>query len=210
MNALTDSQRAAGWEPLFDGEHPDKWWRGFRKEEFPEQWEVVDGTIHLREKGGGDIITRQQYRNFIFELEWKNAEGGNSGIFFRVSEDYEQTFFTGPEMQILNDAVHPDAGKPTHRCGANYDMQAPTVPAARPVGEWNAVRVLVVETYVELWLNGVLVVEYELFSDEWNRQLEQSKFTKWPHYGRIETGHIALQDHGDPVWFRNLRIRPLD
>lgn len=206
-NTLTPTEQAEGWKLLFDGQSMDLW-RGFQKDHVPDGWQVVDGTIHRADKGG-DIITREQFSDFELKLEWKVAGPGNSGIFFRVSEQEDQVWRTGPEMQILNNDVHKDGQNPLTRAGSNYALHAPAKEVVKPVGEWNQVRILVKGTHVELWLNDEKVVEYELFSDDWERRVAESKFSKMPSYGRVPNGHIALQDHGDPVWFRNLKIRRL-
>jgi hypothetical protein len=206
-NTLTDQEKADGWKLLFDGQSTDPW-RGFRKDHFPEGWQVVDGTIH-RADAAGDIITREQFADFELQIDWKVAGPGNSGIFFRVSEDCEKVWHTGPEMQVLNNDVHPDGKKPETSAGANYALHAPARDMTRPVGEWNHVRLVVDGNHVEHWLNGEKVVEYELFSDDWNRRVQASKFNELPQYGRVRQGHIALQDHKDPVWFRNIKVRPL-
>jgi len=207
MNTLTDDEKAQGWRLLFDGRGMEHW-RGFRKDECPAGWQVVDGTI-CRAERAGDIITRQQFDDFELQLEWKSTGGGNSGVFFRVSEDGEAVWHTGPEMQILNDAVHKDGQTPETRAGSNYALHAPAKDVCKPAGQWNHVRILADGPHVEYWLNGEQVVEYEVGSDDWQRRVAASKFAKFPHYGRLPTGHIALQDHNDPVWFRNIKIRPL-
>lgn len=208
QNALTEQEQADGWKLLFDGQSTDAW-RGFQKDHFPEGWQVVDGTIHRVDKAG-DIITKEQFSDFELQLDWKVAGPGNSGIFFRVSEEEDAVWKTGPEMQILNNDVHRDGQNPLTRAGSNYALHAPAKEVVKPVGQWNHVRILVKGSNVELWLNGEKVVEYEIGSEDWNRRVAESKFSKFPKYGLVESGHIALQDHGDPVWFRNIKIRPLD
>ncbi|MFP4355459.1 MAG: DUF1080 domain-containing protein [Phycisphaerae bacterium] len=207
-NTLTEEEKNQGWKLLFDGQSTEQW-RGFRKDHFPEGWQVVDGTIHRVDKAG-DIITKEQFGDFELQLDWKVAGPGNSGIFFHVSEDEDAVWKTGPEMQILNDDVHPDGKNPLTRVGSNYALHAPKVDACKPVGQWNHVRIVVKGPHVELWLNGQQTVEYELGSEDWEKRVAESKFSKFPNYGRLDSGHIALQDHSDPVWFRNIKILPLD
>ncbi len=200
---------ADGWQRLTAGSDH---WRLFRGEAIPEAWVVTeDGGFHFTGEGeGGDIITRAQFDNFELELEWKIAEAGNSGIMFRVSEDHDTPWRTGPEMQVLDDAGHPDAENGTDRlAGANYDMHSPTANVVKPAGEWNQVRLVANDAHIEHWLNGEKIVEYELWSDEWKALIAESKWIDMPNYGMEKSGHIALQDHGDPVWFRNIRIRRL-
>ncbi len=212
-NTLSKKERAAGWQLLFDGAGFSGW-RGYQSQTIPAKWNIEDEALHLRkmEEGGGDLISTAQYGDFELYLEWKISECGNSGVFFHVSEDLERTYHTGPEIQILDNSCHPDAKNgPDRYAGANYALHAPVpVDAARPAGEWNHLRVVVQGPRVQQWLNGIKVVEYELWSDDWNRRVQASKFKQWPQYGMVKRGHIALQDHGDPVWFRNIKIRPLD
>lgn len=183
-------------------------WRGYRQSELPTGWQVVEGAL-TRTGAGGDIITREQYDNFELTLEWKISPGGNSGIFFHVVEDSTlgAVYLTGPEMQVLDNAGHADGKNPLTSAGSNFALHAPSRDVTRPVGEWNQVRLLVKGAHVEHWLNGVQVLSYELWSDEWKQRVQASKFRDMPRYGLARSGHIALQDHGDWVAFRNIRIR---
>ncbi|MEM1095738.1 MAG: DUF1080 domain-containing protein [Bacteroidota bacterium] len=207
----TDQEAADGWVSLFDGETADGW-RGYQQDSVPSSWKVEDGALYFDggEGGRGDIITAEQYTNFELKLEWKISECGNSGIFFRVTEDYGATYFTGPEMQVLDNTCHPDAENgPDRTAGANYGLHAPSEDVSKPAGEWNEVHLIVNGANVEHWLNGTKVVEYELWTDEWKAMVAETKFGAWEQYGLNEAGHIALQDHDDPVWYRNIRIKPL-
>jgi hypothetical protein len=208
QNTLTDEERAAGWRLLFDGRSLDAW-RGYKQQTMPAGWQAMDGTL-ARVAESNDIITREQFRDFELALEWKVAPGGNSGIMFRVTEDAELTYHTGPEMQILDNAGHPDGANPSTSTGSNYALHAPTADVARPAGEWNSVRLLVKGGHVEHWLNGTRIVEYELGTDEWKRLVAASKFSAWPGYGVAPRGHIALQEHGAAIAFRNIKIRELE
>ncbi|RDC61689.1 3-keto-disaccharide hydrolase [Adhaeribacter pallidiroseus] len=212
-NTLSPAEKKAGYTLLFDGKTINQW-RGFRKETVPDSWGVQEGAIALVGKGGGDLVTKNQYENYEFLVDWKISEGGNSGIIYNVSEDpqYQATYHTGPEMQVLDNERHPDAkqGKNGNRqAGANYDMIPVATPAVKPVGQWNSVKLVVNKGHVEHWLNGKKVVEYQLGSPEWEALVKESKFAAMPGYGKIKKGHIALQDHGDKVWFKNLKIRQL-
>jgi hypothetical protein len=158
---------------------------------------------------GGDIVTTEQFANFELALEWKVAPGGNSGVFYRVTEAGENTYHTGPEMQVLDDARHADGGSRLTSAGAVYGLYGAPAGIVKPAGEWNAARIVANGSHVEHWLNGVKVAEYELGSPEWQRLVDASKFKEWPGYGRAARGHIALQDHGDWVAYRNIRIRVL-
>jgi len=206
-NTLTAEERAAGWRLLFDG-RTTSGWRGFRSDAMPDGWQVVDGTL-ARVSRGGDIVTVDQYDSFELALDWRVEAGGNSGVFFHVTEDANYVWETGPEMQILDNAGHPDGQDALTSTGSNYALHAPARDVARPAGEWNSVRLIVRGDHVEHWLNGEQIVVYELGSEDWKARVAASKFRDMPGYGQARRGHIALQDHGDPVQFRNIRIRTL-
>ncbi|UCF38155.1 MAG: DUF1080 domain-containing protein [Acidobacteriota bacterium] len=226
INTLTEAEKAEGWTLLFDGESIDQW-RTFGGDSVPPGWEAQDGLLVFNaEHGGegfGDLTTIEQFDNFELSLEWKIKACGNSGVLFRVSEDSDQEFHTGPELQIVDategcwtDYRAPDGErapnsdvKPTQLSGANYDLHPPTKDMVKPVGEWNHMLLIVNGPHVEHWFNEEKVVEYELWSDEWNEMVASSKFIEFPKYGLNKTGHIVLQDHGKTVWFRNLKIRKL-
>jgi hypothetical protein len=174
----------------------------------PAGWQVIDGAL-TRVDSAGDIVTTDKYANFELALEWKVAEGGNSGIFYRVSEDSDYPWQTGLEMQVLDDARHPDGRSPLTSAGALYAIYPAPRGVVRPAGEWNGVRILVNRHHLEHWLNGTKVVGTELGSPDWEARVKQSKFASTPAYGRSDTGHIGLQDHGDWVAYRNIRIRIL-
>ena len=198
---------AGAWRVLFDGGGLDAW-RGFRVESVPSGWEVVGGEL-TRVGAAGDLITRDRFRDFELTLEWKVSPGGNSGIMYRVTEDAGATYETGPEMQVLDDAGHPDGRSRLTAAGSAYGLYAAPAGVVKPAGEWNAVRIVVRGNRVEHWLNGREVVAYELGSADWKAKVDASKFKQWPGYGRAPEGHIALQDHGDRVAYRNIRIRAL-
>ncbi len=205
-NRLTAEEEAAGWKLLFDGTLEG--WRGYRRDDVPPGWQARDGALVFTPRGrGGTIITVDQYADFELALEWRVSEGGNSGIFYRVTEEEVQPYWTGPEMQVLDNAGHRDGSTPETSAGSNYALHAPSEDVTRPVGEWNQVRIMVRGAQVEHWMNGVRILAYELWSDEWRALVQRSKFGEWPGYGMAPAGHIGLQDHGDPVWFRNIKIR---
>ena len=199
----------AGWRSLFDGRSADQW-RAYRGDSLPGGWQVVDGAL-TRVAAAGDIVTREQFQDFELALEWKVEPGGNSGIFYHVAEapELETVWQSGPEFQVLDDARHPDGRRPETSAGACYGLYPAPRGAVRPAGEWNATRIVVQGTHVEHWLNGQRVVAYELGSRDWEDRVERSKFARFPRYGRERSGHIALQDHGDWVAYRNIRARPL-
>ena len=200
----TQEEPPGEWQVLFDGteESLQTHWTGFRMGDIPGGWHVENGTLALSsgaEHGGGHLMTKEQFGDFILELDWKLSEGGNSGIFYLVTEEEPVPEYTGPEFQVVSG----------ENAGANFDMHAPSVNAARPAGEWNHVRIVLQDRHVEHWLNGEKVVEYELGSEKWKKLKAESKFAGRP-YGRAERGHIVLQDHGDDVWYRDIKIQPLD
>ncbi len=196
-----------GWRTLFGGGSLDAW-RGFRSSRVPAGWQVVDGAL-TRVGQAGDLITRDEFGNFELALEWNVAEGGNSGIMYRVTEDAPATYQTGPEMQVLDDARHQDGQSRLTAAGSAYGLYPAPAGVVKPAGEWNAVRLVVRGSHVQHWLNGTKVVEYELGNPDWEAKVAASKFKQWPGYGRAARGHIALQDHGDRVAYRDIRVRAL-
>ena len=211
-NKLTENEKQEGWRLLFDGE-TTKGWRGFMQDTIGEGWVVRDGNLVTLGKGGdlgGDIITEEQFENFELKLEWKISQGGNSGIFFHVVEgDYPTVYATGPEYQIIDDISFPEKLENRQTSGSNYAMHPPRNAKIKPVGEWNSSRILVNQSHVEHWLNEIKVVEYTLWTEEWNELVKKSKWKDYPDYGMAKKGHISLQDHGSMIWFRNIKIRVL-
>lgn len=216
-HADTADQRAAstpavdgGWTALFDGETLAGW-RSFKSDRPPAGWVVEDGALHLAEPGGGDIMTEAAFGDFELEFEWRISENGNSGViyFINQTDGTNRTYETGPEYQVLDNDGHADRHDPTHRAAALYDLVAPPEDFTRPVGEYNEGRIVVQDGRIEHWLNGEKVAESPYGDDAWLAMLANSKFADWPEFGRYPSGHIALQDHSDLVWYRNIRIREL-
>jgi len=207
VNQLTPEERAGGWQLLFDGRTTEHW-RGYRQTALPKGWQVVEGAI-TRVDSAGDIVSTDEYRDFELSLEWKVAEGGNSGIFWRVSEDQEYPWESGPEMQVLDDAQHPDGRSPLTSAGSLFGLYPARRGIARPAGEWNTVRILVQGQHVEYWLNGAKLVDAEIGSEDWNARVRRSKYATMPRYARNRSGRIGLQDHGYRVAYRNIKIRSL-
>lgn len=219
-NTLSQAEIANGWELLFNGKNLDGW-RNFRKETIGSAWKVEDDAIALTKakgndgwqvKDGGDIITDKAYENYELRLEWRIQNCGNSGIIFNVHEDdnFDYVWQTGPEMQVLDNVCHPDAQFVTHRAGDLYDMIECNRVTVKPAGEWNEIRLIVRNNgKSEHWLNGRKVVEYEMFTDEWKEMITNSKFKDMKGFGTYKKGHISLQDHGDLVWYRNIKIKQL-
>ncbi|ASZ14764.1 DUF1080 domain-containing protein [Chitinophaga pendula] len=215
-NTLSAKEKKAGWQLLFDGK-TTKGWHTFQKSEASPAWQIIDGALVLdpeqKKNGapGGDLVTDGEYENYELSLEWKISEGGNSGIIFGVSEDpkYKATYLTGPEMQVLDDAKHPDGKITKHNSGDLYDLKKSTQAAAKPVGEWNVAKIQKKDGHLTFWLNGVKTVETTIGTDEWKELVTNSKFKTWSGFGTFPKGHIALQDHGDKVSYRNIKIRTL-
>lgn len=209
-NVLTEAERAAGWRPLFDGTTLDGW-RGYRSREVPEGWRVEDGWIVSREGGsGGDLITTSMFGDFDLEFEWRAGPNANSGVMFHVRERAEQSYHSGPEYQILDDVGLGVAADADHSVGALYGLAAPVQKVRRLAGAVNTSRIRVRGGLVEHWLNGYPVATLDLDSDDGKRRVAGSKFAAWSDFARFATGHVALQDHGHEVAFRNLRVRDLD
>ena len=206
-NSLTAAERADGWRLLFDGK-TTAGWRGWKLDSMPHGWQVVDGAL-TRVASAGDIMTKDKYANFELSLEWKISEGGNSGIFYRASEDDDAIYWSAPEMQVLDDAKHPDGKSRLTAAGADYDIYPSPAGVVKPAGQWNEVRLVVKGNHVEHWLNGVKVVDYELGSPDWEKRVQASKFAPHKFYGRNASGYIGLQDHGDRVAFRDIKIKVL-
>jgi hypothetical protein len=206
-NMLTAHEKAEGWRLLFDGRTANGW-RGFRQSGTPPGWQVVDGAL-TRVAPATDIVTIDEFGDFEIALEWRIPPNGNTGLFYRVTEDGDVMWHTAPEYQIIDNAYNKEPLKPVQLAGANYDLQPPSRDVTRPVGSWNETRVWVRGAHVEHWLNGVKIVDYELWTDEWERRVRDSKFKDYPRYARARRGRIGLQDHGDRVAFRNIKIREL-
>jgi hypothetical protein len=207
QNSLTDAEKAAGWRLLFDGTSTAGW-RQYGKQAMSEGWKAQDGAL-TRVGAGGDIITSDEFANFELSLEWKIEPGGNSGIFYRASEDSDEIYWNAPEMQVLDDAKHPDGQNRLTSAGALYDLYPAPAGVVKPANEWNAVRIVANGKHVEQWLNGKKVVEYDVGSRDWDSKIAGSKFAPHKKFGKNETGHIGLQDHGNIVAFRNIKIRGL-
>ena len=217
-NSLTSAEQTEGWQLLFDGNSKNGW-HIYNNKTDGAAWVVSDGTLHLDPKekkdgkvvGGGDIVTDTEYDNFHLSLEWKLDTSGNSGVIFYVKEDqkYENTYHTGPEMQVLDNERHKDAQIPKHRAADLYDLVASSPETVKKAGEWNKAEIISNNGALEFRLNDTKVLNATLWDDNWKKMLAGSKFKQWPDFGTFKSGKIALQDHGDPVWFRNIKIRKL-
>lgn len=212
QNTLTAKEKKEGWTLLFDGKTTSGW-RNFKSDQVKDRWKVSNGELYLDKtvKEGGDIITDKEYQDYELALEWRIDACGNSGIMFNVVEDekFENTYHTGPEMQVLDNTCHPDAKIIKHRAGDLYDLISSSKETIKPAGEWNQVRIISKNAKMEFWLNGTKVVEFTMHTPQWDEMVANSKFKTMPDFGKALKGHIALQDHGDAVWFRNIKIREL-
>jgi hypothetical protein len=212
------AEPAEEWISLFDGQTLNGWSK-YGGGEVGKAWKVENGELYLdaankeswQEGDGGDIVTNEEYENFHFKTEWKISPNGNSGIIFLVHEspEFERTYHTGLEMQVLDNDGHPDGKIISHRAGDLYDLIISSQELAKPVGEWNQAEVIVNQGKLDLILNGVTVVSTTLWTPEWDALVADSKFKDMPGFGKYKKGKIALQDHGDVVHYRNIQIKKL-
>jgi hypothetical protein len=208
QNQLTAQESAAGWRLLFNGRDAAGW-RSYRGQAEPGAWYVRDGAL-TKVQSTDDIITREQFGDFELALDWKLSPGGNAGIFYRATEEYDHPYWSGPEYQLLDDAKHPDGRNRLTSAGAAYALYPSPAGIVKPAGEWNSTRILVKGAHVEHWLNGTKLLEYELWSPDWEAKVKASKFGEWPNYGRAKRGYISIQgDHEGELQLRNIRIREL-
>lgn len=183
-------------------------WRAYHGTGLPPEWTISDGLI-THTPGGGDLISVELFGNVEIMFDWKISPGGNSGVLYRVDEQYGAAFQSGPEYQILDNAGHPDGQLPISSAASVYGLYAPAHDATRPVGAFNAARIVLRGNHVEHWLNGEKVLSFEIGSLDWTARLPGTKFADWPAFGILPAGHIVLQDHGDPVEYRNFMVRTL-
>lgn len=211
INKLTLEEKDLGWKLLFDGKTTDGW-HSFQETEV-KGWIVEDGALTGLGKGsdlGGDIVTNQDYENFELSLEWKITDGGNSGILYHVLEEaYPATYATGPEYQLIDNVGFPQKLADWQMAGANYAMHPAKNVQLKTVGEYNTTRIIVTGTHIEHWLNGVKVLEFERWTNNWKAKVQNCKWKDYPAYGLAKSGKISLQDHGDKIWFRNIKIREI-
>jgi hypothetical protein len=215
-NQLSDTEKQQGWKLLFDGK-TSTGWHTYNQKTFGAGWKVADGalfrdtSIQAAKGEEGDLCTDAEYENFDLKLQWKISKNGNSGVIFLVheSKEYDAPYLTGLEMQVLDNEGHPDGKIHKHRAGDLYDLIASASEPVHPVGEWNDAEVRLDHGALTLFLNGVQVVSTTLWTSEWNNLVKGSKFSSMPGFGKYKIGHIDLQDHGNDVWFRNIRVKVL-
>lgn len=213
---VVDNKSTEHWDILFDGSSLDNW-RGYLSDTIHSEWTIEGGALAFTpsESGGKNIITKQKFTNFVLSLEWKISEGGNSGIFWGVFEDkrYPEAYQTGLEIQVLDNERHPDAkaNPKYHQAGALYDLVEPAYDVCKPAGEWNLCVITINHNANKgsASLNGKTIVEFPLHGKAWDNMVANSKFKDWEGFGKYKTGHIGLQDHGNKVWYKNIKIKKL-
>jgi hypothetical protein len=213
LNTLTESEAAAGWSLLFNG-NDFTGWHGYNLTGIPSEWSVEEGALTMNYVDGAesqDVITDQVYTDFILSVEYKMTPKANSGILFQVKEDtlYRYSYETGPEFQIIDNAGWPDKLEDWQQNGSNYAMYVAQGEFEKPIGEWNNLLLIVDKNHVTQYENGVKVVEYDKYSDDWTQCRNSGKWKDYPDYGKFDEGNIALQNHGTKVFFRNIKLKNL-
>ena len=209
-NTLSKKEKKQGWKLLFDGTTMNGW-RIYQNKKV-DDWDVKNGELYCKVEGvaqRADLITNDTYENFELQIDWKIAPKENSGIIYMVTEENPASYLSGPEYQLIDDIGYPEKIKDVQLSGANYDMNPPTAKVVKPVGEYNHTKIIVNKGHVEHWLNNTKVVEYELWTPQWLADKAKSKWKDVKTYGMTKKGHIALQDHGGGVWFKNIKIKEL-
>jgi hypothetical protein len=204
-NTLTPAEKAAGWKLLFDGK-TTAGWKGFKTPAPDPGWKIVNGALSPDPKKSKDLVSQGQYESFDLTFDWKISPKGNSGVMFHVIPVGDETYESGPEYQILDNA---HGEPPLQRAASLFALYPPSMDMTKPVGQFNHGRILVDHGHVQHWLNGMKVVEYDLGSADFKARVAASKFKQWPQFASAKTGAIALQNHGDAVWFKNLKIKVL-
>ena len=198
--------QAGGWAMLFDGASTQAW-RGYKSDTMPAGWRVASGALS-KDGAVADIISRDQFGDFELELEWRIGEAGNSGIFYRGTEEYDRIYWSAPEYQLLDDVKGADNKTRLTCAGACYALYPSPAGHLKPAGQWNQTRIVARGPHVEHWLNGVKLLEFEQWSADWKAKVAASKFKDWPNFGKSMRGHLAIQgDHEGALAFRGIRIR---
>jgi hypothetical protein len=196
------------WKSLFDGTSTSAW-RAYKSNTFPSGWTIVDGAL-TKDGNVPDIITRDQFGDFELTFDWKIGSGGNSGFFYRGTEEYNEVYWSAPEYQLLDDVGHADGKNRITAAGSVFALYPSPAGLVKQANEWNSSRIVARGPHVEHWLNGQKVAEYEQGSADWDSHVKASKFKSWPNFGKSMKGYIAIQgDHPGSLSLRNIRIRPL-
>ncbi len=208
-NTLSDYEARTGWKLLFDGRTTAGWRKFGADEPVGSGWKVEDGALTFvpGTGAGGDVMTDQDYADFDLLIDWKVAPGGNSGVFYRSDPTQNPSYLTGPEMQVLDNARHPDGRNILTSAGAVYAVYPANREIIRPAGQWNTFRITAMGTWVRHFANGVLVANYTINSEAWKKKKAGSFFKDWDQWGQQPKGRIVMQDHGDRVAFKNIKIR---
>ncbi len=212
-NKLTNAEKKEGWKLLFDGKTKTGW-RTYQNKG-ADSWSVNDGTLHSKGSSAnygeinGDLITESEFENFELSVDWKISPKGNSGILYMVKEDTIPSYESGPEYQIIDDKNFPEKLEDWQKTAADYAMYTAPTAAPKEAGQWNHAHIVINKNHVEHWLNGKKVVEYELYSDDWQKRKMSGKWKDYPMYGLTKKGHIELQNHGSEAWFKNIKIKEL-
>ena len=217
-NTLTAAEKRAGWQLIFDGKTLNGW-HAYGKKSVGQGWNIDGNALHLdpakkaaMNPTSEDLMTAEEYDNFHLKLDWKISPNGNSGIIFNVNEDvakYAAPWLTGPEMQVVDNEGHPDGRIIKHQAGDLYDLVSVSKKTVKPVGEWNAIEIISNKGKLDFYMNGEHVVNTTMWNASWKNMLANSKFKDYKDFGVYKKGRIALQDHGDHVWYRNIKIRKL-
>lgn len=212
-NQLTKAEKKEGWQLLFDGQTL-KGWRTYQNKK-SNSWSVQNGTLHCKGSSTdksdlrADLVSASQFKNFELSIDWKISPEGNSGLMYLVSEDQKAAYQTGPEYQMIDDIGFPQKLEDWQKTGANYAMNPAPTAKPKKVGDWNNTKIIVRKGKVEHWLNGEKIVAYEMWTPEWEQLKKTGKWKDTPSYGKNKKGHLALQDHGSEVWFKNIKIKEL-
>ena len=213
FNSLTRKEREQGWTLLFNGKDLNGWLT--YKNKPTNSWVVENGELHCKgnetDKSDkrSDLITVDKFDNFELSIEWKISKEGNSGILYHVTEEYDAPYLSGPEYQLIDDEGFPQKLEDWQKTAADYAMYATTARPTKPVGKYNHTRIVVNGSHREHWLNGIKVLEFEAWTDDWKKRKNSGKWKDEPGYGMSKSGYICLQDHGSEIWFRNIKLKKL-
>ena len=208
VTAPAQASGTGAWRSLFDGKSLDAWGT-YKSAGPPKKWEIKDGTL-TKDGNASDLVSKDSFGDFELELEWNIGEGGNSGIFYRGTEEYDAIYWSAPEYQLLDNVKADDNKKANHLAGAVYDLYDVPADAAKPAGQWNQTRIVAKGDHVEHWLNGRKIAQYDVGSADWNARVAASKFKSYPNFMKAKRGYLGIQgNHPGALALRNIRIREL-